>query len=175
MKNSIIVVILVLLAVPVEAATYMWEDNQGTVSFSEDLGSIPKQYRKKAKILGEEEDVAPSAPVQTPAAEQKDKGKGDVGEQAAPPEKKKTYGNKSGDAWRREFVQYRGEIKLAEDQLEELNGRMNDTSKLSRNDVRSIQMNIKTYDNKLQRFKGKLETLTDEANRAGVPAEFRGQ
>ena len=55
MKTSIIVAILVLLAVQVEAVTYMWEDNQGTVSFTEDLGSIPQAYRKKAKIVGEED------------------------------------------------------------------------------------------------------------------------
>ena len=46
MKTSIIVAILVLLAVQVEAVTYMWEDNQGTVSFTEDLGSIPQHLEK---------------------------------------------------------------------------------------------------------------------------------
>ncbi|HEX2769696.1 MAG TPA: DUF4124 domain-containing protein [Geobacteraceae bacterium] len=177
MKTSIIVAIIVLLAVPVWAVTYMWEDNQGTVSFTEDLGSIPQKYRKKAKILGEEED-APSATIQMkeePKPGQKDRGKGETIEQAAPAEKKKTYGSKSGDTWRREFAQTRGDIKAAEDQLDELNGRIKDTSKMSRSEYLSIQMGVNSVENRLQRLRGKRDALTEEANRAGVPAEFRGE
>ena len=98
MKTSIILAILVLFAIPAEALTYMWDDNQGTVSFTEDLGTSQK-YLKKAKIVGEEE-VAPSAAAQTKEelkSGQKDKGKGEIVEQAAPAERKKIYGSiKSG-------------------------------------------------------------------------------
>jgi hypothetical protein len=177
MKTSIIVAILVLLAVQVEAVTYMWEDNQGTVSFTEDLGSIPQKYRKKAKIVGEE-DVAPSAAEQTKEeikAGQKDKGRGETIEQAAPAGQKKTYGSKTGDTWRREFAQNSADIKASEDQLDELNGRLKDTSKMSRDEYRSIQMGVKSVENRLQRLKAKRDALTEEARRAGVPAEFRGE
>jgi len=178
MKTSIIVAILVLLAVQVEAVTYMWEDSQGTVSFTEDLGSIPQQYRKKAKILGAEEDVEPSAPVQMKEdlkPGQRDKGKGETIEQGAPAEKKKTYGGKSGDTWKREFAQNRADIKAAEDQLNELQGRLNDTSKMSRGEYLSINLDVKTVESRLQRLKAKRDALTDEARRAGVPDEFRGE
>jgi hypothetical protein len=178
MKTSIIVAILVLLAVPVGAVTYMWEDSQGTVSFTEDLGSIPQKYRKKAKILGAEEEVAPPAPVQMKEElkpGQRDKGKGETIEQAAPAEKKKTYGGKTGDTWRMEFAQNRRDIKAAEDQLDELQGRMKDTSKMSRGEYLSIQLEVKSVESRLQRLKSKRDALTEEARRAGVPAEFRGE
>lgn len=55
MKTVVILIVLVLFAVPVFADTYEWEDDQGTVNFADDLGQVPKQYRKKVKIVGEEE------------------------------------------------------------------------------------------------------------------------
>lgn len=178
MKTSIIVAILVLLAVQVEAVTYMWEDSQGTVSFTEDLGSIPQKYRKKAKIIGAEEEVAPSAPVQMkeePLTGQKNMGKGGTVEQAAPAEKKKTYGGKSGDTWRREFAQNRADIKASEDQLDELQGRLKDTSKMSRSEYLSIHLDVKTVESRLKRVNAKRDAMTQEASRAGVPVEFRGE
>jgi len=177
MKTSIIVAILVLLAVQVEAVTYMWEDNQGTVSFTEDLGSIPQKYRKKAKIVGEE-DVAPSATEQMkeePKPGLKEKGKGEAIDQAAPAVQKKTYGSKSGDTWKREFAQNSADIKASEDQLDELQGRLKDTSTMSRDEYRSIQLGVKSVESRLQRLKAKRDAMIEEANRAGVPAEFRGE
>ena len=57
MKTSIIVALLVLFAIPVEALTYKWVDKEGT-HYTDDLGNIPQKYRKKAIIVGSEEDVA---------------------------------------------------------------------------------------------------------------------
>ena len=55
MKTFMILIALMLFALPVLAETYVWEDDQGTVNFADDLGKVPKKYRKKAKIVGEEE------------------------------------------------------------------------------------------------------------------------
>ena len=55
MKTVLILIILGLYAVPVLAETYVWEDDQGTVNYADDLGKVPKEYRKKAKIVGEME------------------------------------------------------------------------------------------------------------------------
>ena len=62
MNAALLVITLVLFAVPVCAETYVWEDEQGTVNFAEDLGKVPKKYRKQAKIAGEEE-LPPSEPA----------------------------------------------------------------------------------------------------------------
>lgn len=36
------------------ADTYSWTDDQGTINFTEDLGSVPKKFRKKARKTQEE-------------------------------------------------------------------------------------------------------------------------
>jgi Domain of unknown function (DUF4124) len=59
MKTVLILIALVLFAGHVFADTYVWEDDQGTVNYADDLGKVPKQYRKKAKIVGEEEPLPP--------------------------------------------------------------------------------------------------------------------
>ena len=61
MKTVLILIALVLFAGHVFADTYVWEDDQGTVNFADDLGKVPKQFRKKAKIVGEEEPLPPDS------------------------------------------------------------------------------------------------------------------
>ena len=86
MKTVVILIALVLFAVPVFADTYEWEDSQGTVNFADDLGKVPKQYRKKVKIVGEEEPLPQEETEgkEPPAAERKGQaGKGEAQKGAA--------------------------------------------------------------------------------------------
>jgi hypothetical protein len=174
MKTALITAILVLFALPVLAVTYEWEDNQGTINFTEDPGSIPKQFRKKAKILGAEGEVASP---ETGAVKDEPKSKGETREQATggSKEKKKMYGGKSPETWSRDFAQINGNIKSEEDQLSELKERIKDTSKMSRGEYLSIQMGINGSESRLQRLRGKLAALTEEADRADLPADLRGR
>ena len=175
MKTSIIFLLLVMFAIPAEALTYKWVDNEGT-HYTDDLGNVPQKFRKKVKIVGEEEDVTspePGASKPSSKPEQKAKAKGETSEQTNAPEKKKTYGGKSGETWKRDFAQVNGDIKVNEDQLGELKERMKDTSKMSRGEYLSVQAGINSVEARLQRLREKRDTLTDEANRALVPAEFR--
>lgn len=178
MKTAMVVAILVLFAVPAVAVTYQWEDSQGTINFTEDLGSIPKQYRNKAKVLGAEEEVtsgdsAEGSADAKPAPAVKVNGR-NAGQAASDKkEEEKTYGGKSPESWQREFTELDRKIKYDEEQLDDLNARMKDTSKMSRGEYLSIQLGIKETETRLQRLRGKLESLTSEANRAGVPAALR--
>ena len=174
MKTSIIFVLLVMFAIPVEALTYKWVDNVGT-HYTDDLGNVPQNYRKKVKIVGEEEDVTSPEPGGKAGAkpEQKDKAKGEATEQTNAPEKKKTYGGKSGETWKKDFAQVNDDIKANEDQLSELKDRMKDTSKMSRGEYLSVQAGINRVEARLQRLKGKRDSMTEEANKALVPAEYR--
>jgi len=179
MKTAIISAILVLFAVPALAVTYEWEDSQGTINFTEDPGSIPKQYRKKAKILGAEEEVASpeSAAVKDePKSGSEKKVKGETSEQTTGGNKdlKKMFGAKTAETWQMDFAQSNANIKSEEDQLSELKDRVKDTSKMSRGEYISVQMGINASEKKLQRLRGKLEALTEEANKADVPPELRG-
>jgi len=179
MKSAVVAVIMVLFAVPAVAVTYQWEDNQGTMNFTEDPGSIPKQYRKKAKVLGGEEEVAPAEnsdeSAETPAAaEAGEKGKVAEKPSGEKDDDKKAYGGKSSDSWRKDFAEIGWKIKSEEEQLSQLQERMKDTSKMSRSEYLSIQFSIKNTENRLQGLREKRESLASEADRAGVPDELRG-
>ena len=171
MKTSIIVALLVLFAIPVEALTYKWVDKEGT-HYTDDLGNIPQKYRKKAIIVGSEEDVA--APDEAkPAAKTKGNEQSQdltVGEKQA---RKNIYGGKPAATWKKDFAQINADIKDTEDQLSELRDRIKDTSKMSRAEYVSIQMNINSEEFRLQKLKEKLDALTDEANKADLPADLR--
>lgn len=180
MKNSIIIAVLILFAIPAAAATYTWVDNRGTVNFTEDLGNVPSKYRKKVKVLDAEEEATPAEPVETietvkPAP--KVKGTEPAREHAVAVEKelRKTYGGKTSEAWEKEFGQLNAAIKASEDQLAELKGRLSDTSKMSRGDYLSIQRTIKIVEDRITGLRNKHDALNENANKAGVPKELRGQ
>lgn len=176
MKTCIIVTLLVLLAIPVEALTYKWVDIEGT-HYTDDLGSIPQKYRKKATILGEEEYATSPEGEPKEAAKPAAKAKGNeqphAQSAAENQEQKKTYGGKSAATWKRDFGQIDADMKAAEEQLSELKERMQDTSKMSRGEFLSIQMGINSLETRLQRLKGKRVALTEEANKANLPADLR--
>jgi hypothetical protein len=177
MRTVIMIAVLTLFAVPALAVTYEWVDKQGTVNFTEDLGNVPKEYRKQVKIVGEEEDKS-TAVSEDSSGEAKGgsqaKGKDKDTAQAAPEkEQKKSYGGKSADAWKREFADVNGKIRSEEEQLADLKDRMKDTSKMSRGEYLSIQMSINASESKLKSLRQKLDSLTSEADRAGVPSDLR--
>lgn len=67
MLRSYLTLFALVTAITVSAAhadTYSWTDEQGTVNFSEDLGSVPKQFRKKARRTQDSEPL----PEEQPAA-----------------------------------------------------------------------------------------------------------
>ena len=56
--KKLLVLLLLLYPLSASAETYQWVDERGTTNFAEDLGKVPKKYRKKAKRLGEGEDTS---------------------------------------------------------------------------------------------------------------------
>jgi predicted nucleic acid-binding Zn-ribbon protein len=88
-------------------------------------------------------------------------------------EQKKIYGGKPAATWKRDFGQLNADIKAAEDQRSELKERMKDTSKMSRGEYVSIQRGVNSAEARLQRLNGKLDALTEEANKFNVPADLR--
>ena len=180
MKTGIIVAILVMFAVPAVAVTYTWVDDQGTVNFTEDLGNVPPQYRKKAKVLGAEEEAAPPAagePKDEPKPAQQPKGTERPAEQPAveKKEQQKTYGAKTAEAWKAEFAQLNAEVKAAEDQLVELRSRLGDLSKMSRGEYLTIQNTIRNSENRVVGLRKKRDALNQEADKAEVPVDLRGR
>ena len=166
---------MVFFALPAIAETYTWEDDQGTVNFTEDLGNVPKKYRKKVKVVGEE--ALPSPEVKEGGEKPAAKGKGTGGprkETSAGKQdtKKAMYGGKDADAWKSAFESLNGELKAAEKQLVEYQGRLKDTGSMSRSEYLSIQNTIKSLENAVLVRRKKLDELKSEAGIAGVPAEL---
>jgi hypothetical protein len=166
--KKLLVALILLYSLPVLAETYEWTDQQGTVHFTEDRGSIPKKYRKKAKVVGD--DSTPEVTISNEPAKgaAKAESKGDEGEKS-----KKLYGGKDEAAWRTAFRNADYEVQSIETELATLQGRLNDTSKMSRSEYLSVQNTIKHTEIRLQEARQKLEALQSSANRAGVPPEYR--
>ena len=114
--KKLLVILLLLYPLTAQAEMYQWTDGSGTVNFAEGLGSVPKKYRKKAKVVGGEEE-APAPRAAAPASDS-DKPKGEEQKSA-----KKLYGGKDEAGWRREFL-----IHLRKTQLTIDNGQLTTNS-----------------------------------------------
>ena len=181
MKTFLVVIIMAFFAVTAFAETYTWKDDQGTVNFADDLGKVPKKYRKKARIVGEEE------PAPAEVQEEKEKpavqkqtegGRGEapqgnkVAAPAAKQNKNAVYGGKDASAWKSEFGGINADLKANEKQLVEFRNRLKDTSGMSRSEYLSIQNTVKSLEYTILGLRKKLDDLKQEADKAGVPAEL---
>lgn len=174
--KRLLAMLVIISAVPAHAVTYKWVDKKGTVSFTEDLGKVPPEYRKKVVIL--DADV-PTGPEITEIDESKGKsdstGAESTKDQSTAGGNKKAilFGGKDETAWRKDFGRLKSDLRAAEDQAEQLRGRLADTSNMSRTEYLSIQASLKNTELKVQELKTKLSVLEETANKAGVPAGAR--
>lgn len=169
--KKLLVLLLLLYPLTASADFYQWTDERGTVNFAEDLGKVPKKFRKKARKVGAEDEAAP-APQKAPVSESApaSDGAAQKGEQA---QVKKVYGGKDEAAWRREFLQAKFDLETAQTELSTLQGRLGDTSKMSRAEYVAIRNSIKHAEARVQVQQKKLEDLERTADRYAVPADFR--
>ncbi|MBT0654352.1 DUF4124 domain-containing protein [Geomobilimonas luticola] len=173
--KRLLAMLVIISAVPAHAVTYKWVDKKGTVSFTEDLGKVPPEYRKKVVIL--DADV-PTGPEITEIDESKGKPDATGAESAkdrttAGDKKAILFGGKDENVWRKDFGRLKSDLRAAEDQAEQLRGRLADTSKMSRTEYLSIQASLKNVELRVQELKTKLSALEETANKAGVPAGAR--
>ncbi|GAW66729.1 hypothetical protein GPEL0_01r2216 [Geoanaerobacter pelophilus] len=164
--KKLILLLLLIYPMTAVAETYEWVDERGTVNFAEDLGKVPKKYRKKAKRLGSDEPPAEIAPPAAVPDTAKPKG---VEEKV----EKKSYGGKDELAWRREFLQANSNLQSARTELDTLKARLSDTSSMSRSEYLIIQNSMKHAEARVQALQKKLDQLNSSADRYEVPAEFR--
>ena len=85
-----------------DAETYTWTDAQGTVHFTEDLGTVPAKLRKKVRKLGDDEPVA--APVVKQEVKQTSvKGGAAATVGKGEPQAVETFAGKTYDQWKVEL------------------------------------------------------------------------
>lgn len=172
-------VMILALAVAAQADIYKWVDQRGTVNYTEDLGKVPKKYRKKVTVIPE--GGAPAAEVTETVVERGGKekkpetGQKEVENAPAPKQEKKkvVYGGKDEDAWKTEFRTLRSEIKANEAELAARRGRLANPGTMSRGDFLGVQREAKRIEETLTGLNTKLNALEESAQRAGVPLELR--
>lgn len=173
------VAVALMIAVDASAAVYMWEDDKGVTGFTEDYGTIPQKYRKKAKIVGQDQAEEPEAAAVEetqgtkalkPAVTHAGEGNG-----ASPPAKveKKLYGGKDESYWFNEFARLKVELQSRKDQLDAINARLAQSAHMSRSDYKSLDLNRKLLEEQEATMRKRYESLTKEADKAGVPQDLR--
>lgn len=169
------VLLSLAVAAPASAVVYRWINDKGVVNYAEDYGKVPEKYRKRVKIVGEEEEPP------SPAREQAE-GKGVVKPVSpvsvkeslpAATKKKQVYGGRDADTWREDFARAKGDLKSVRDQLEGINSRMTNIDQMSRTEYKSLESTRKLFQEREATALKRLESLTTEANRASVPQDLR--
>ncbi|MGD0585236.1 MAG: DUF4124 domain-containing protein [Oryzomonas sp.] len=173
---ALVAVVMLLRSLPVMAETYTWTDKSGTVNFSDDYSSVPKEYRKKVRKLGDM-DAAP-----TPA----DTGRSG-GEQPAQPVTSRTgtpgapgaesgsglYGGKKAETWQQEFKTREADYKQLESQLLQLEELIKKPVGVSMERVQALPQEFKETQQRYNEALKAYNDLNDAANKAGLPVEFR--
>lgn len=176
LKKLIVLWLMVCLAVPAQAAIYKWVDQRGTVHFAEDLGKVPPAFRKKVQVInGEGEQAVEVTESAVPEGKKphKDAAPQEDGQPTKTDKKKVSYGGKDEDGWRNEFGRLKDELRTSEEYLADTRRRKDDTANLSRRDYLSLQQTEKDVVSRIESTKRKLQSLTEAADKAGVPKELR--
>lgn len=159
--KKLLVALLLWYPLSASALTYEWTDGGGTVNFTEDLGNVPKKYRKRVKVLGSDESGTPQIIENAEPAT----GKATVG---GTPKEKKTSGGKESAALRSEYATAKASLQATEEELADLYGRLGDTSKMSRSEYLSLQNTVKQDEYRVVEQKKRLDRLLEKAEKAGV-------
>jgi hypothetical protein len=166
MKVVYFVGVALMLAIQAGAETYNWTDDNGTFNFTDDLSSVPRKYRSKARL---DLDSDPLTIPDTAAGQQ-----GKVGaEQGVAGEKvgstaqggKNLFGGRTLEDWIYELSQKESELTRLKQQLvsrkAELNGTVEERNRL-----------MKEYNNMGTEYNQKAAAyneVVEAARQAGVP------
>jgi hypothetical protein len=167
-------VILLAGAMPVaaHAAVYEWTDDKGVVNLTDNPDKIPAQYRKKARKQDVETRGEPHRPAQTSVPEAAEKT-----EPSAP----QLIDGHDAAWWHDRFVALRDDQKRISDGLPEKKERLTQLHRKhviyqrSRDRVayNSLNDEIQQDEARIKELQGSLEQLEAEADRLGVPKDWR--
>jgi hypothetical protein len=169
--------LLLLVAAPTlcSAEIYKWVDDRGQVGYADDLGKVPKKYRNSAVTTDKQEQAVEIVEKATPGpAPRKDlEKKSEPADSKSKDKEKPLFDGKDGDSWRKDFARQKQEIKTLEDHAVSIKERLADGSKLSRGEFLTLQNTQRDLDVRIAKARKKLDALTEAADRAELPAEFR--
>ncbi|GAB4304215.1 MAG: hypothetical protein Fur0034_20950 [Desulfuromonadia bacterium] len=157
--------ICLLITTPLQAEIYKWIDGRGVTSYTDNPASIPEKYRKRAIRIDE-----PPPPVEEVVVEPKgEKGGESADQKKGVDDRKKLYEGKDEAAWNRELSHAAAELSQVENQIADVDDRLAQREKLTRNEYLTLQNTRKLLDIRYKKARQKHEALLDEARRAGVP------
>jgi len=181
MTRLIMLLLVLTLPLQVSAEIYSWTDAAGTVHFTEDLGSVPKNYRAKAlRRASGAEMSAPVAESEASTAEgvpTAERTQAEASQGAVAPAPGVTpatrYANRSAADWQTEFRALRQKLAQIEQQQEQLRKEGGDGTKLlSRQQVEDINTRNKQLYDEYEATRLRFNQLVEQANQAGLPPEF---
>jgi hypothetical protein len=183
MKQLFAMVLLALLPLPAGAATYSWTDTAGTVHFTDDPGTVPAKFRKKAKRYDSEpipqsllipdqtaQDNKPEPAVVQPQISA-------TAQPSAVPSATVTQstrlGERTAEEWQTEFRALRKQIATIEQQLEQVKREGEDgKSMLTRQRIDELNARNKKLYGEHETLRLRFNRLVEEANAVGLPPEF---
>jgi hypothetical protein len=174
-----LVAVMLLRSLPVMAETYTWTDKSGTVNFSDDYYSVPKEYRKKVRKLGDM-DASP-APAESGKSREEQpahsvKSRTDKTDTSGDPGAKSDnglYGGKKAGTWQQEFRAREAEYKQLETQLSQLEELMKKPVGISIERIQGLPQEFKDTQKQYNEALKAYNDLNDAANKAELPVEYR--
>jgi hypothetical protein len=175
MKVITVLAGLVLWAAPLLAETYSWVDESGTYNFTEDYSRVPMKYRKSAVKRGDMDGppdaplaVKPDAKPKVPAPQKESKESQIVGA-----EDNGLFGGKKPEAWQQEMRPLYAEIKHLEQQMNDQQSLIRRPAGISKSRFDGLPQEFRETQKQYNQLLKQYNSLNDEANRVGLPAEFR--
>lgn len=173
---------LFLMPLTAGAATYSWTDPTGTVHFTDDIGSVPKQHRKKALQQAVGDSTTPSsaptaASTGSPTATLPAKETKPAAPPAAAADTQVTpstrFGDRTAAEWQAQFRALRAELAAIQQKQEALKQEGGDGKKmLTRSQIDDINTRNKQLHSDYEATRLRFNALVEQANKVGLPPEY---
>ncbi len=163
-----LVAVMLFWSLSAMAETYTWTDKSGTVNFSDDYSSVPKQYRKKVRKLGDMDAAPTSADTGKPAASAT-ASPGTAGTNPAGG----LYGGKRAEVWQQEFKSREAEYKQLENELTRLESLIKNPVGISLERMRGLPQEFRDTQKRYNEALNAYNDLNNAANKVQLPVEFR--
>jgi Domain of unknown function (DUF4124) len=175
MKLILAVAGILIFAAPLMAETYSWEDEKGTVNFTENYTSIPAKYRKKARKLGDMgSDTSSAPPAAISGAKETAAARVNAGTGASPSgEASGLFNGRKPEAWQQEMRPLYAEVKRLEQQLVELESLIRKPAGISKSRADGLPQEFRETQRLYNQALKQYNSMNDDANTVGLPAEFR--
>jgi hypothetical protein len=175
MKLILAVASILIVAAPLLAETYRWEDETGTVNFTENYTSIPAKFRKKARKLGDMgSDTSSTLPAAVSGAKATPAVSAPAGTGTSPSgEANGIFGGRKPEVWQQEMRPLYAEVRRLEQQLAELESLIKKPTGISKSRVDGLPQEFRETQQRYIQTLNQYNKLNDEANKVGLPAEFR--